>query len=345
MTDILSLYCHDWSPEESYGRIARELAAHLEKEGVHVNRIGGNTPQQTRPIRMALGGIALGYPTNVQADGELLKVGPVVWLTMFESTRLPFLWTDILNSGQAVVVPSRWQVDTLRDSGVTVPVTVAPLGVSKSFTMQERTQGRPYTFLTVADRGTRRGWDKAGFAFMRAFGDDPNYRLLLKARKDNPFPGVQNDNIHFIKADLTDIEMNALYGQADCMVWPGREGFGLPPREFAATGGTSIALNWGGTADDLPQWGLPIKVAGMVSAWKSHSKYEGVGQWADPDVDDLATTMLHVAANRDFYRERARQQAAFVRLKYQWSTFSETVLEVWKEACIQHAQRNIRRAV
>lgn len=344
MADIISIYCHDWSPEESYGRIARELAFHLEKEGIYVNRIGGNAPQ-ARPIRLALGGIALGYPTNIQSYGKLLTVGPMVWITMFESTRLPFLWADILNTAQAVVVPSQWQVQVMADSDVQPPVTVAPLGVSQTFQYQERTDNRPYTFITVADRGIRRSWDKAGFAFVRAFGDDPHYRLLLKARKDNEFPGIQNENVHFIKADLTDAEMNALYGQADCMIWPGREGFGLPPREFVATGGTSIALNWGGTADDLPLWGLPIRIASMDSAWKGHAKHPGVGQWAEADVDDLANTMRHVAANRAFYRERGRQQAAYVRLKYQWATFAEQVADVWKEACAAHGKRNLQAAV
>lgn len=346
MPDIISLYACTWQPEESYGRIARELADHLEQQGVVVNRIGEDSPQQT-PIRLALGGIALGYPTLIQHYGKLLTVGPVVWLTMFESDRLPFMWADILNTVQQVIVPSRFQVEVFQSSGVETPLSVAPLGVSQTFQYVERQRAadQPYTFLTIGDRGQRRAWDKAGFAFMRAFGDDPRYRLILKTRQDNGFPAIANANVQVIKADMTDAEMNALYGQADCMIWPGREGFGLPPREFAATGGTSIALNWGGTADDLPNWGLPIAVKGMETAWKGHEQLDGVGQWADPDVDDLAATMKHVAANRDFYRERGRQQAAFVRLKYQWSTFAEQVADVWKEACEAHGKRNLQTAV
>lgn len=342
-TDTLTIYAYDWRVQESYGRIASELAGHLEAMGVYVNRIGPYAPKP-HPIRMSLGGIALGYPTQIRNYGNLLTAGPVIWLTMFEATELPFLWSDILNTLDAVITPSDGQPDIFKASGVEAPVHVAHLGVSEAFKPVRRDPERPFTFLVIADRGERKGWIEAGQALVRAFGDDnPNVKMILKARKD-AFPfAIANGNMEVIQQDMTDCELLDLYARCDAMIFPGREAFGLPPREFAATGGTSIVLNWGGTADHLSRWGLPIASAGMTTAFPHSQKLRGCGEWPIIDVDDLAATLRHVVAHRGYYAERGQQAAAFVRQQYRWSTFAEQVYAIWQEAC--NGKRTLRDAV
>ncbi|MGB5047830.1 MAG: hypothetical protein WBO46_02750, partial [Caldilineaceae bacterium] len=61
MTNAVTLYASDWAIADSYGRIANELAAGLERLGLYVNRIGPHAPED-RPLRMTVGGIGLGYP-------------------------------------------------------------------------------------------------------------------------------------------------------------------------------------------------------------------------------------------------------------------------------------------
>lgn len=344
--DTLSIYAYDWSIQESYGRVANELADGLETMGCYVNRIGPNAPQD-KPLRLSLGGIALGYPTQVRAFGKLLNAGPVVWITAFESTALPFLWADIFNTADAVIVPSPWLIDVFKSGGVETPVHAIPQGVSSAFQYVERKRNAddPYIFLAFADRGRRKAWDAAGFAFVRAFGDDPAYRLVMKSRPGSFNVPLANANMQLIEADLDDDLMASFYGGADCLIAPGREGFGLLPREFAATGGISLALDWGGTADHLHQWGLPIATAGMEAAWKNHPKLDGIGEWAVPDIDDMAATMKHVARHREHYRAWGKQASAFVRQTYDWSQYAKSVYTVWKEACENHGKRTLRPAV
>ena len=328
-SDVLNIFCYDWNPAESYGRVARELKAGLEANGVYVNAFGTNAPQQA--IRFTFGGIALGYPTSIQALGPLFVKGPQVWITAFESDDLPFLWADILNTADAVIVPAQFLIDVFKSSGVEKPVFSIPQGVSKIFqpTLRQREPGTPMRFLAIADRGQRKGWHLAGFAFKRAFGDSLDYRLTLKAREGFPIE-VTNPNMEVIAADYSDVEMAALYGRTDVYLSPGAEGYGLPPREFAATGGVSLALNWGGTADDLVHWGLPIQ-ANIVPAWPGH-KFDGVGQWGEADIDDLARTMQMVAAHRGYWSRWAMHNTRWVRTVYDWQTYADQVYTVWKEA-------------
>lgn len=329
----INLFGFTWEREDSYGRKARELRAYLMKQGMHVNAFGHDAPKGV--IRTVVGGILFGYPSGYHLYGPLASIGPRIAICPFESAALPIGWADAFNHyADAVIVHSRLHVDVYKDSGVTVPVHYVPLGVSKTFKPVERKRetGNPFTFLAFADRGYRKGWDIAGQAFYTAFGDDPNYRLIFKSRPDGLGFGFNNANIDLIAKDLTDRKLAALYADADCLIFPTRgEGFGLPPREFAATGGTVIATNWAGTSDDIAHWGVPLGYQ-MTPAWKGHS-FQGCGEWAEPNKDELAGLMRHVAAHPDYYRERGLMASAFVRKHYTWKAFGQSVARIWQEVC------------
>lgn len=332
MTEVINIWAPSWDPAESYGRIALELAHHLGTQGVKVNPFGSQRPN-LGTISPTIGGILMAYPSNFHQFGTMAQAGPRVALTMFESTQLPPGWTTVLNGCEAVIVPSTFLLKVFRDYGVTVPIHVIPLGVSRAFKYVQRPVRKPFTFLAFADRGRRKGFHIAGWAFHKAFGDDLNYRLILKAREGalERVASISNPNMELIRGDYTDRQLAKLYSQVDCMVFPScGEGFGLPPREFAATGGTVIATNWGGLADDLSSWGLPIRYS-LAPAWKGDEHLEGLGNWAEPDVLDLAETMRHVANHPQYYQERGQDAARFVKAHYSWKTFAKRVLAVWQE--------------
>lgn len=325
---VVNIASPNFDQADSYGRIAHELSVWLQARDVHVNEIGYGGK---RRIQGAIGGILLGYPTNIPTYGNLLGIGPRIIVTMFESTALPDGWADHLNQCDAVIVPSHWLVPVFQKAGVTTPIYVVPLGISDAF-RQSRTRPAPdpLTFLAIADRGGRKGWHIAGFAFQKAFGDDTAYRLIYKCRRGALGFRFSNPNIDVIETDLSNDELADLYGQCHVMLFPScGEGFGLPPREFAATDGLALATDWGGTADDLPRWGLPIP-ASLTPAWPGDASFEGLGLWAKPDVDHLADSLLDIAAHYSSYQQQALGFGAFARQHYTWSTFAESVWAIWE---------------
>jgi glycosyltransferase involved in cell wall biosynthesis len=338
----VNVFAPFWEIEDSYGRVANELADGIEALGVHVNRYGEGTPRVgERPHRLSLGGFLLAYPTNFKYMGGLSNLGMRVAITMFESTKLPPGWADVLNRMNAVIVPSQWNAEMFKGEGVTVPVYRVPLGISNAYLKVKRRGDtkRPYTFLVIADRGSRKRWDKVMDAFYLAFQQDTRVRLVMKSRLPLGF-NVSNPNIEMVSGDYTDEQMARLFTRCDCIVSAtSGEGFDLPPREFAATGGLAIVTNWGGSSDDLPCWGLGIRSKGLVPAWKGEKSLDGVGEWADADVEHLSQLMKMVVDNRDHFTRVAKLNGEWVRDNYRWSAFAKRCYEVYEE--VAHASHNV----
>jgi glycosyltransferase involved in cell wall biosynthesis len=327
----------------SYGRVARELAVGLSALGAEVNPFGGDA-DTSRPIKPVMGGIFLGYPTSHSEYGGMVNAGPKLAITMFESTKLPEGWAEALNQCEAVIVPSTWTKQVFEACGVTVPVHVVPLGISTAFqTITKRETSEPFAFLATADGGRRKNWNAVAFAFQTVYGDDTRFKRILKTR-GMPY-GISNPNIELLEGDYDDAQMAELYRRCHVMLFPSSgEGFGLPPREFASTGGVAVATNWSGLADDLPQWGVPLPYSRLIDAWKGNKKgwHGRMGQWAEPDQKAMEVLIRHLPQYYEAYRDFALRAAGFVQTHYRWDTFASRVYSIWKETSEAYYARNRR---
>lgn len=342
--DTVNICAPCFDPYDSYGQIACRLAWHLSADyGVHVNAIAqGDVLYDTQsaalqdllrqPIRPALGGIVLGYPTNHRRFGGMVMAGPRIAVTNWESTIPPEGWVDALNQCVAVSVPSVFVRDVLVEAGTVAPVRIQPLGISETYHYVARpAERRPFTFLTIGDRNMRKGWDVALKAFVLAFERDPAYRLIVKARRNNFRFDIKTENVEVLREDLSEHEMQALFERVDAFVFPTRgEGFGLPPREAAATGLPVICTDWSGTADELRAWGYPLR-ATLADAW-TYDEFRGkCGLWAEPDIEHLAEQMRYVASGSPYIAGMAQHAARRVRKLYDWRRFAGQVLDLWRE--------------
>lgn len=339
---------------DSYGLLTCQLARYLTRAGVYVNLFSLGQRQAgpahdaelsdiiARPIRAAVGGVFLGYPTTfAQHPNPLSRLGPRVGVTMFESTKIPVGWSEALNACDAVITPSTFCRDIFQDAGVTSPLTVAPLGINPVYKFVKRSADRPFTFLAFIDRGMRKGGIQAMQAFLEAFGDDENYHLILKGRTSKINAEVLNPNVTLIQRDMSEDELYQLYLSADCMIFATKgEGFGLPCREFAATGGIALTTNWSGTADHIVQWGVPLSYKLVPADWSNHGRLasQDLGYWAEVDQKQLVQKLRWVAAYRDWHRAMANVYSVNIERLYTWEGFAKTVLETWEGVANGHSR-------
>lgn len=355
MTNITVYAPGHYDMADSYGLIACQLARHLTRLGVRVNAVAmGKTvlasqPDDiravtSRPILPSLGGIVLGYPTHYHLQSALLFHGPRVAVTMFESSKLPSDWIAPLNDMDAVIVPSSFCETVFRESGVSVPIHVVPLGVGDVYQYAPRAEGRPLTFLAFFDRGERKGGMVAQQAFTYAFGDDMRYKLILKARTAKPGRELvlTNRNIEVIHQDMSEEELYALYCRCDVLINPHKgEGFGLLPREAAASGMFALTTGWSGTADAIGEWGYALPYKLEPAKWAGHKIFEGMdlGMWAKLDPVAVAAELETVAATWQWTKQLLPAKAQAARELYSWRVFAERVLAIWKEAAHGRANR------
>lgn len=348
---VINICAPCFDPYDSYGRVACELAWNLSEMGVHVNAISNSIVYDTQsealqdvlsqPIKPMGGGICMGYP-DYGKFGAMVNAGPIVAVTMFESTQLPETWAENLNRCAAVIVPTDWNVDVFKTNGIKPELLAAvPLGVSDTFQNARRVRtvarnGARFRFLVFGDRGRRKGWDVALKAFTRLYGkESETHELVIKTRGRgvgvgfdlSAFPAVT-----VIKQDMTEPELLELFKSVDAFVFPTRgEGFGLPPREAAATGLPVIVTNWSGTADRIRQWAYPLNYS-LVDAWEDTPELMGLGQWAEPDEEHLMRLMEYVASGNPFVRRMANESARRIDRYYRWPRFAESVLKIYNKA-------------
>jgi hypothetical protein len=320
-----------YQPWESYGLIALQLVRHLRDLGVQVSAHG---PGKEAPI-LSTGGIVLGPPDSFAAQGELLRDGAHIAITMFESSRIPSWWVAPLNACKAVIVPSWFCVDAFRQSGVTSRIHVIPLGVDDLYQFRQRPETpSPLTFLAFLDRGERKGGQMAVQAFLRAFGDDERYRLILKGRGANGTGfTLTNPNIEVIQRDMDEQELLELYYRSDVLISAAKgEGFGMLPREFAASGGLALATDWSGTAEGQDLWGWPLPYTLVKATWSQNKAFAGqdLGEWAELDPAQVAEVLLHIAENWTGYHRQLPRKASACRDLYSWREFAKGVLSVWE---------------
>lgn len=259
-----------------------------------------------------------------RADGTAVPLLTPLWLpsitaerviafTMFEATKLPAGWADLINAhAQACLVPCQWCAEVFRHNGVRVPIRVVPLGINSADYFPApyhphpgplpRGEGaRPYTFLWTGTPDRRKGWDVAYRAFIQAFGHDRRVRLHLHFREPLPAnPRFGDPNVVVTHGLISLPEMRQMFWESDCFVYPSRgEGWGSPPREAAAAGLPVIATDYGGLHEEIEHWARPLRISGLSPAeygWFSRELGQDIGEWAEPDVHHLAELMTACVA-------------------------------------------------
>lgn len=255
---------------------------------------------------------------------------------MHESSQLPEGWAEMCNTVERLIVPCDWVKTVYKESGVTVPISVVHPGIDFNevpILPPVRKGTRPFTFMTLGDRGIRKGWDLAYSAFYRAFRKDDNVALIIKSNLNSNVPKIIQANyssdslMSKVRSWPERVDnIRDIFSQADCLVYPALgEGWGMFCREAAACGLPVIATNYSGMAVDLDQWAYPLNDWTLVPAPGDDLP----GLWSHPNVDEIAERMRFIYEHQDEAREKGLQSARWLRQNATWEQSIQSLHDVF----------------
>ena len=341
-----------------YAVSAKNLMLALENRGIDVRYryvYGKNTP-----IPWEEKGESDDYRINVIRKRKFLRSYPQVvygvadvfhkntgrykiGYTMLETTGIPGDWVKECNRMDEIWVPSSFNVQTFRDSGVRVPIQVMPLGIDPDYYNQNIVSyknNRKYTFLSIFEWGERKAPELLLRAYSRAFTGKDEVVLICKVNNSDSSISVENEVrklglpgngpeiIFLYNTDFEDYEMPALYRSSDCFVTAARgEGWGMPILEAMACGLPAIATAWSAQTDFLNEDnGFPVRVEKLVDAKAKCRYYEGF-RWAQADEEHLIQRMRWVYEHREEAARKGRLASEYVRREFTWDKAAEKMEE------------------
>jgi glycosyltransferase involved in cell wall biosynthesis len=316
---------------DGYGKHALSMIRALSACGVEVQPISADMLNWPGWLRSMTSVDFSRLTISLMPPQHLKAIPGRQWcFTMYESTKIPEAWPKIINRlCERLIVPSPWLVKVFEDNGVKVPIHVVQEGIwpEEWPLVNGYRPNRPYTFMTMGDRGSRKAHDLAWRAFYECFGDDPDVRLIIKVRK-NGMPLVdlsQSDPRVSIWREDAD-NLSSVFAMADCFVFPSRgEGWGLPPREAAAMGLPVIVTKASGLEVGLPHWGY------SVGYTMSESRMPAGGQWFEADVDQLADKMRWCYEHQTEARQFGHQAAHWLRENQTWTQAGQAMKKLLEE--------------
>lgn len=336
---------------QGYSGSGENICVALEKMGVDVRLIGLRQSHETnltpeglkiKQKPFAMSDIAVVYGLPASFDSSLnwkYRFG----FTMFETDKLPAgkAWAgrsgnaaDSCNLLTRLFVPSRHNKRLFSDSGVNVPIDIVPLGINPDLfpLMKRSTRKNVFTFLQLGTLSVRKNPGAVLAAFTAVFGKNPNVQLILKTQGGGlrHFQFLDNPNIKIIDRYSTHEEILSYYQQADCFVFPSRgEGFGLPPLEAMSTGLPVIVAKNTGMADYADfKYCYPIRTTKKKPAMHFPPDWGAVGNWYEPDFDELKAAMRHVYENQEVAKKKALLGAEMVREKYTYEQTAKKIVEI-----------------
>ncbi len=265
-----------------------------------------------------------------------------IGFSMLEVTGIPQDWVRQSNLMDEVWVPSQFNVETFRNSGVTQPIHVIPLGVNPDYFhpgIKARRFSQKFTFLSVFEWGERKAPEILIRAFCAAFTDQDDVVLVLKTDNRDGDVNVAQEiaamgiprnapKIALLyNQELPGYQVGSLYRSADCFVTATRgEGWGMPILEAMACGLPTIATEWSAQTefmrDDIC---YPVRVSRLIPAVAKCPYYAGY-EWAEPDVEHLAHQMRQVYENREQAHALGMRAAEVVAREWTWDRAAEKIL-------------------
>lgn len=322
--DLTRTLLHD----EDYPDFSFEDGRHLKGAGTIFLHVGGPL------VPLAL----------LRLGRDLVSNKRIVAHWVWELPQMPNDWRLGIPYVHEIWTPSQFAADALGTIAGGRPIHVLPHPIDPPADWPKppllRDQ-RPFTALVIfniASSFERKNPCAAIAAFRRAFGDDPQVRLIVKYANAFSYPkaielmegaAAGATNVTFI-GDMMDASgVDALYAEADVIMSLHRaEGFGLVVAEGMLRGIPVIATDWSGNTDFLtPATGVPVNYT-LVPAHDPQDTYEHPAIcWAQPDSNQAAEALKMLRANPDLRLRLGRSARAHATQLFSPKAYGERVKE------------------
>ena len=292
-----------------YGRMGLQIHRALERAGIDVTTDSLDGSAET----------ALYIKIPPLCKRWLESQQRIIW-TMYETTEVPTEFRD-LHEFDMVVVPceanreafSRWHHD----------VVTVPLAVDERWKYRKPVVDGPFTVLASGSE-FRKGLDLACDVFRKAFPNNNDVRLLLKAPTQMTFGLPVDPRFQMVSGFLTADEEVALYASANVYLGMSRgEGFGMMPLQ-AIVQGTPTIMSAGHGHAMFEQFGISVDT-NLVPAVE-YKLYGEAGDWWLPSVDDAVDKLRYVYDNYTHHVAAAKKNALKAAKTFTWDASAKLLL-------------------
>ena len=278
---------------------------------------------------------------NPQADIQFNFIQPVsyrfnrdnqytIGYTPWESTELPMYWLENMNRCDEVWSTSPLVSYWYKQAGVKPPIKTYQHGLHDVWknTKDRKVDGK-FKFLHIGEPAERKGGSMVVEAFIKLFGDNPDYQLTIKANEAHQvrqrdmfgnFTPVfdRHQNMKLITKQMTDDELVQLMHDHHVLVYPSwGEGFGFIPLQAMATGMPTICTEaWAPYSDFIT---LKLQSRLQDSPWPLMHP----GKMVEPSMEHLEHLMLDSVNNYKDHTATALKNTKKIYEQYDWIKLTE----------------------
>jgi autotransporter strand-loop-strand O-heptosyltransferase len=260
-----------------------------------------------------------------------IKIAYTVW----ESTELPENFLNHLKDNfHYIWVVTSWHKKMLIEQGVDPSIIfIVNEGVNPDFYPSKYEENETFDFLLFGRWDYRKSIKEIIRAFNEEFKNEDNVKLKLNV--DNPFAidglkttekrlkyyNLKNKNIdilHFLKRG----EYIDYIKRGNVFLSCARsEGWNIPLIEAMASGTPCIYSNYGAQLEFANNKGIPVNISGMkkCSEGINQTFNNTVGEYCEPDFEDLKLKMREVYENYTLHKEKALRDSKEIRNNFNWN--------------------------
>lgn len=275
-------------------------------------------------------------PEYYSGSLDQYRIGYTPW----ESSEIPATWPAIMRQMQEIWTPSQYCVDVFEEFGVNNTIRKVPHGIDPEiWKIENRYITDKFVFLHVGGPTARKGGQRVVDAFIDLFDKRDDVFLVLKSNEVSECRFYENGvdfknamyhpQIKVIDHPVDAEDLVKIYNSAHCLVYPTNgEGFGLIPFQGVATGLPTIVTNATACAD-FAEMSIPL------DSHPAPGNGIHLGNWVDPDLDDLRDKMRFAFENFEAVKEKTLQSARVIHSTQTWDHVGQQIVSILGEKISQ----------